>query len=93
MSAVGGKAVVIQGWPGGPLIAKRRPWQPLGEVRLDGEKNDRKAFQARADYQNDAIGWRQGDTVPLAVGREYNSHEVGYHPGNVGEGKLDVDRR
>ena len=24
---------------------------------LDGEKNDRVAFQARADYQNHAIGW------------------------------------
>ena len=28
-----------------------------GEVCLDGEKNDRVAFQARADYQNHAIGW------------------------------------
>ena len=26
-----------------------------GEVCLDGEKNDRVAFQARADYQNHAI--------------------------------------
>ena len=29
------------------------------EVCLDGEKNDRMAFQARADYQNHAIGWLQ----------------------------------
>ena len=28
-----------------------------GEVCLGGEKNDRVAFQARADYQNHAIGW------------------------------------
>ncbi len=28
-----------------------------GEVCLDGEKNDRMAFQARADCQNHAIGW------------------------------------
>ena len=28
----------------------------MGEVRLDGEKNDQIAFQARTDYQNHAIG-------------------------------------
>ena len=26
---------------------------------MDGEKNDRMAFQAWADYQNHAIGWLQ----------------------------------
>ncbi len=31
----------------------------MGEVRLDGEKSDRLAFQARADYQNHALGWLQ----------------------------------
>ncbi len=30
-----------------------------GGVCLDGEKNDRMAFQARADTQNHAIGWLQ----------------------------------
>ncbi len=30
-----------------------------GGVCLDGEKNDRMAFQARADCQNQAIGWLQ----------------------------------
>ncbi len=28
-----------------------------GGLCLDGEKNDRMAFQARADHQNHAIGW------------------------------------
>ncbi len=30
-----------------------------GGVCLNGEKNDRMAFQARADYQNYAIAWLQ----------------------------------
>ena len=57
---------------------------------LDGEKNDRMAFQARADYQNHAIGWRRRDTAPLALGLWYDSHEVGWHLGNVGVGVLLV---
>jgi len=33
--------------------------KPMGEVCLDGEKNDRMAFQSGADYQNHDIRWRQ----------------------------------
>ena len=52
---------------------------------LDGEKNDRVAFQARADYQNHAIGWLHRGAVPLAVGKWYDFHEFGwYKMGNVG---------
>ncbi len=59
--------------------------KPMGEVCLDGEKNDRMAFQSGADYQNHDIRWRQrGDTVPLTVERLYIFHEVGRHLGNVG---------
>ena len=39
-----------------------------GGVCLDGEKNDRMAFQARADYQNHAIGWLQRGYSPLGAG-------------------------
>ncbi len=39
----------------------------MGEVRLDGEKIDRMAFQARADSQNHAIDGCKVDTSPLAV--------------------------
>ena len=35
---------------------RNRHW---ASVCLDGEKNDRMAFQVRADYQNHAIGWLQ----------------------------------
>ena len=35
----------------------RRHVKTTGEVCPDGEKNDRIAFQARADLQNQAIGW------------------------------------
>ena len=45
---------------------------------------DRVAFQARADYQNHAIGWLHRDTVPLAVGKWYEFHEFGWYMGNVG---------
>ena len=31
----------------------------VGEMYLDGEKGDRMVFQARADHQNQAIGWLQ----------------------------------
>ncbi len=55
-----------------------------GEVCLDGEKNDRMAFQARADCQNHAIGWLQRNTVPLAVERWYDFPEFGGYLGNVG---------
>ena len=56
---------------------------------LDGEKNDRVAFQARADYQNHAIDGCIGDTVPLAVGKWYDFHEFGWYMGNVGLIKFD----
>ena len=47
---------------------------------LDGEKNDRVAFQARADYQNHAIGWlHRGHSSDLAVGKWYEFHEFGWH--------------
>ena len=36
---------------------------------LDGEKNDRVAFQARADYQNHAIGWLQRGYSSLGGGK------------------------
>ena len=51
---------------------------------LDGEKNDRVAFQARADYQNHAIGWLHRGYSPLAVGKWYDFHEFGWYMGNVG---------
>ncbi len=40
----------------------------MGEVRLDGEKSDRMAFQARADSQNHAIGWLQRGYSSLGGG-------------------------
>ncbi len=40
----------------------------MGEVCLDGEKYDRMAFQARADYQNHAIGRMQRGYSPLGAG-------------------------
>ena len=40
-----------------------------GEVCLDGEKNDRVAFQARADYQNHAIGWLHRGYSSLGGGK------------------------
>jgi len=40
-----------------------------GKVCLDGEKNDRVAFQARADYQNHAIGWLQRGYSSLGGGK------------------------
>ena len=36
---------------------------------LDGEKNDRVAFQARADYQNHAIGWLHRGYSSLGGGK------------------------
>ena len=36
---------------------------------LDGEKNDRVAFQARADYQNHAIGWLRRGYSSLGGGK------------------------
>ena len=51
---------------------------------LDGEKNDRVAFQARADYQNHAIGWLHRGYSSLAVGKWYDFHEFGWYMGNVG---------
>ena len=36
------------------------------------EKNDRVAFQARADYQNHAIGWLHRGYSSLAVGKWYD---------------------
>ncbi len=54
---------------------QRRPREIDGEekatggVCLDGEKNDRKAFQARADYQNHAIGWLQRGYSTLGGGK------------------------
>ena len=51
-----------------PRESTARP-KATGEVCLDGEKNDRVAFQARADYQNHASDGCIGDTVPLAVGK------------------------
>ena len=38
---------------------KKGEEKATGGVCLDGEKNDRMAFQARADYQSHAIGWLQ----------------------------------
>ena len=55
-----------------------------GEVCLDGEKNDRVAFQARADYQNHAIGWLHRGYSSLAVGKWCDFHEFGWYMGNVG---------
>ena len=55
---------------------------------LDGEKNDRVAFQARADYQNHAIGWLHRGYSSLAVGKWYDFHEFGWYMGNVGFIKL-----
>ncbi len=43
--------------------------KPMGEVCLDGEKNDRTAFQARVDYQNHAIGWLQRGYSSLGGGK------------------------
>ena len=43
--------------------------QRPGEVCLDGEKNDRVAFQARADYQNHAIGWLHRGYSSLGGGK------------------------
>ncbi len=40
----------------------------MGEVCLDGEKYDRMAFQARADYQNHVIGRMQTGYSPLGAG-------------------------
>ena len=40
----------------------------MGEVCLDGEKNDRMAFQARADRQNHAIGLLQRGYSSLGGG-------------------------
>ena len=51
---------------------------------LDGEKNDRVAFQARADYQNHAIGWLHRGYSSLAVGKWYDFHEFGWYMGDVG---------
>ena len=43
------------------------------------------AFQARADYQNHAIGWlHRGYSSNLAVGKWYEFHEFGWYMGNVG---------
>ena len=39
-----------------------------GGVCLDGEKNDRRAFQARADYQDQAIGWLPKGCRSLGAG-------------------------
>jgi hypothetical protein len=46
-------------------------------------KNDRMAFQSRADPQIHAIGRLPGGAVPLAVGRPYDFHEFGCLPENV----------
>ncbi len=50
-----------------PKVALVR-FKTIEEVRLDGEKNDRMAFQARADYQNHAIGWLQRGYSSLGGG-------------------------
>jgi hypothetical protein len=42
------------------------------------------AFHALANFQKHAIGWLQGDKVPLVVGKWYDFHEFGWHLGNVG---------
>ena len=39
-----------------------------GGERLDGEKNDRMAFQARADLQNLVIGWLRKECRSLGGG-------------------------
>ena len=61
------------------MICDQDPLQPrpreidgrvkaTGGVCLDGEKNDRMAFQARADYQNQAIGWLRKGCSSLGGG-------------------------
>ncbi len=61
-----------------------------GEVCLDGETSDRMAFQARANYQNHALGWLQrgyiflGGRKVVRFPRIWMSSGVGCHLGNVG---------
>ena len=52
-------------------------------MRPDGEKNDRMAFQARANYQNHAIGRMQRGYSPLALELWYDFQELRWHLGNV----------
>ncbi len=88
MSASRGEADEDQRLPERPLIATSghsKGTRPnLGGVCLDDEKTGRMAFQARADYQNHAIGWLQRGYSPLALGLWYDFHEFGLHLGNVG---------
>ena len=56
-----------------------------GEVRLDGEKNDRigppnGGRSLKSGHRMAA----KGDAVPLAVDQWYDFHEFGCHLGNVG---------
>ncbi len=56
----------------------------MGEVRLDGEKNGRMSFQARADYQimpSDGCGEK---TITTAAQFGYGRHGLEGYLGNVG---------
>jgi hypothetical protein len=53
-------------------------------MSLDGEKNDRMAFQARPISKIMSSDGCKMNSVPLPVGRWYDFHEFGCHLGNVG---------
>ncbi len=57
--------------------------EPSGKSRLNGGKSGKMAFQARAGYQNHAIGCLRGITVPSVVKMVW-SPQTGGHLGNVG---------
>ena len=57
------------------------------DSRTGGEKNDRVAFQARADYQNHAIGWLHRGYSSLGGGKVASFQEFGWYMGNVIEVK------
>ncbi len=48
---------------------------------MDGEKNDRMAFQARADCQNQAIGWLQRGYSSLGGGTVVRFPRIWMAPG------------